>query len=160
MSSTPRSVATWCPPGRWPDAQAIRMSLNGHDRQALAKIEETLAGTDPQFAARLSAFARLADEGAMPEREQISEDRRRGTGSAQRSLRPGQPGARKLMCWIAAAVAVAITLAVICVVLGSGHPGSTGACTEWQGLACARPAAPSAPPAPAGQNGRAPSLTP
>lgn len=136
------------------------MSLNGHDRQALAKIEETLACTDPQFAARLSAFARLADEGAMPEREQITGDRRRGTGSAQRSLRRGQPGARRLMYWIAVAMAVAITLAVICAVLVSGHPGSTGACTEWQALACTRPAAPLAAPAPAGQNGSAPSLTP
>ncbi|HEY5019320.1 MAG TPA: DUF3040 domain-containing protein [Streptosporangiaceae bacterium] len=136
------------------------MSLNGHDRQALAKIEETLADTDPQFAARLSAFARLADGGAMPERERIRRDRQRGTGSALCGLRPGQPGARRLMYWIAVAMAVAITLAVISAALASGHGGTKGACAEWQGLACARQAAPSAPPAPAGQNGSAPALTP
>jgi hypothetical protein len=139
----------------------ITVSLNAHDKQALAQIEEALADTDPQFTARLSAFSRLAADEAMPERERIRGDRQHAIGSALCRLRPGQPGARRLMYyWTAVAMAVAITLAVICAALVSGHAGSGGACTERQGLVCVRQAAPSAPPAPSGRKGGAPSLTP
>jgi hypothetical protein len=136
------------------------VSLNAHDRHALARIEEELAESDPRFAARLSAFARLADGGAMPERERIRESRQ---SVARRVLRgpcsPGCPGARRPMYWIAVAMALAVTLAVISAALVSGNTGAKGACAEWQGLVCTRQAAPSAP-APAGQEDRAPSRTP
>lgn len=136
-----------------------RLSLNAHDRQALARIEEELGGGDPKFAARLSAFSRLADGEAMPERERISEARQPVIGRALCGLRPGRPGARKLMYWAAVAMAISITLAVISFALVSGHSGTKGACTGWQGGACARQAAPSAP-APSGQEGHAPFLAP
>lgn len=123
------------------------MSLSARDRHLLAQIEEEIAGADPRFAARLSAFARLADGGAMPERERIREPRR----LAARPVRGG------LMRWIAVAMAVAVTLAVISAALVGGRTGGKGACAEWQGLVCTRQAAPSAP---AGQKDRAPSLAP
>lgn len=135
------------------------LSLNAHDRQALAQIEEELGGDDPKFAARLSAFSRLADGEAMPERERIREARRPVMSPALCGLHPGQPGARKLMYWAAVAMAVAVTLAVISFALVSGHSGTKGACTGWQAGACARQAAPSAP-APSGQKGGAPFLAP
>lgn len=138
----------------------IKVSLNAHDRQALAQIEEALACTDPKFTARLSAFSRLADGGEMPERERIRGGRQRGTGSALCGPRPVQPGAHRLMYWIAVAVAVAITLAVISAALVSGQAGTKGACAQWQGLTCVRRAVPATPPAPAGQQGSAPSLAP
>lgn len=135
------------------------MSLNAHDRQALAQIEEELGGGDPKFAARLLAFSRLADGEAMPESEQIPGARRPAIGPALRGLRPGQPGARRLMYWAAVALVVAVTLAVISFALASGQGGTRGVCTGWPAGSCARQAAPSAP-APSGQKGLAPFLAP
>ena len=95
--------------------------MNAHDRQALARIEETLADADPQFAARMSAFSRLTDDEAVPEREQIRGNVRHAVGLGRWGPRFGQPGARGLAYWIAVALAVAITLAVISAAIF--HPG-------------------------------------
>lgn len=135
------------------------MSLNAHDRHALAQIEEELAGGDPKFAAKLSAFSRLADGEAMPESERIRQARRRVTVPAFRGLRRGQPGRpRLLLYWIVVALAVAVTLAVIGVSLVFGNTGSKGACTGWQTGACRT--AHSAPPAPSGHHGHTTPLVP
>jgi hypothetical protein len=131
----------------------IRLSLNAHDRQALARIEETLADTDPRFAARLSAFARLADAGAMPGREELRQDSPHGGGSALRGLCSGQPAKARLMYWIAVALAVAGTLAVVFGVLVGGHAAAQRTCTGWQAVACGRKTPPSAPASPAHKGG-------
>jgi hypothetical protein len=138
----------------------IRVSLNPRDRHALAQIEERLADADPRFAARLSAFARLADGGVMPERERIRESRRPVAGRLLRGRRaPGRPGARRPMYWIAVALATAVTIAGIAAALVSGNTGTKGACANWQGLACTRQVTPPAP-GPAGEKGRTTSLSP
>ncbi|MGH3282091.1 MAG: DUF3040 domain-containing protein [Trebonia sp.] len=136
------------------------MSLNAHDRHALAQIEEDLVGGDPKFAAKLSGFSRLADGEEMPESERIRQARRHVVGPALRGLRPGRPGAPRLMYWIAVAMAVALTLAVICFALVLGNTGGKAACTGWQVGACARRSAPSAPAVPSGHKDRVPSFTP
>lgn len=133
------------------------LSLNAHDRLALAQIEEELAGADPKFAAELSAFSRLTDGEAMPERERIRQARRHGIGPGFRGPRPGRPAAARLMYWIAVAMAVAITLAVIGFALTLGSMGASGACAGWQEGACARGSTPSAPAVPSGHQDRAPS---
>lgn len=121
------------------------MTLNAHDRRVLAQIEEAVAGNDPRFAASLSAFDRLADGGVMPERERI----RPGTRSADRPGRRRPPFRRpemnKLMYWIAVAMAVSITLAVIVFVLVNGHSGGKEACAAWQAGICVKQSAPSVP---------------
>jgi hypothetical protein len=135
------------------------VSLNAHDRQALAQIAEALASTDPRFAATMSALSRLAVGGAMPERERISEPERPVMRPVL-GLRPGQPGARRWTYWIAVAMAVAVTLAMISTALVRGSTGGSGACAQWEGLACVRQAAHSTPPAPSGRGARDPSLAP
>lgn len=134
------------------------MSLSAHDRQALARIEETLADADPQFAARMSAFSRLAGDKAVPERERICGSMWRAIGSGRWGLRFSQSGARKVSYWIAVAVAVAITLAVISAALVSGHADTKDTCAERHDVACAGQATPSAPHALSGQKGSVPFL--
>lgn len=135
------------------------MSLNAHDRQALARIEEELEDADPQFAANLSAFWRLADGEAMPEREEIHGTRRPVIVPALCVRRPGRPRARLLVYAIAIAMAVSITLAVISVALVTGRGGGKDACPQWGAIACVKQTMPSAP-APSGHNTHAPSLLP
>ena len=102
------------------------LSLNAHDRQVLALIEEELAGADPRFAAKLSAFSRLT-EGAMPERERIRGRRRRPVGAPSAGgpsvcgLRPGRQASYKFVYWIAVAMALSVSLAMIYFALISGH---------------------------------------
>ena len=119
------------------------MSLNARDRQALSLIEEELASSDPRFASRLSAFARLADGEGMPARERIRPDKR--IGAFFRS--------RRCLCWTAGAVWLAVSLALIVVALVLSHISTPSACAQWQGLVCAQRSAPSAPRAPGGHGG-------
>lgn len=139
------------------------MSLNAHDRQVLALIEEELAGADPRFAAKLSAFSRLA-EGAMPERERIRGRRRRPVGAPSVGapspagpsvcgLRPGRQASYKFIYWIAVAMALSVSLAMIYFALISGHargkPRAIGSTVRRTALWA---------PAHSGQYGRIPSL--
>jgi hypothetical protein len=144
----------WYPPGHWPDRKVSGLSLNAHDRQALARIEEALAGADPQLAAKLSSFSRLVDDGEMPERERIRQARRSVMSPADGGRRLRQPGAYRVVYWVAMAVAMCLTLAGVSFALASGHPNSKGACAGWQVGTCAKQAAPS------GSKGQLSSLTP
>lgn len=117
------------------------MSLSAHDQRVLAQIEEAVAGNDPRFAASISAFGRLAD-GVMPERERIRPCQ----------WPPAEPGRRrldrnKLMYWLAVAMAVSITIAVIAFALASGHAGTRETCAKWQAGVCVQQIP---PPVPAG----------
>lgn len=108
----------------------VVLSLNAHDRQVLALIEEELAGADPRFVAKMSAFSRLA-EGAMPERERICVRRRPYVaGPSICGLPPGRRASYKVFYWIAVAMALTVSLAMLYFALISGHakgkPRSTG----------------------------------
>jgi hypothetical protein len=59
------------------------MSLSAWEQQALDSIKNGLAGSDPELAALLSAFNRLASDGEMLDRERIKTGSRR----AMRRLR-------------------------------------------------------------------------
>jgi hypothetical protein len=151
--STGKHRSTPGPRGRQPDRKVTALSLNAHDRQALALIEERLAGTDPPFAAKLSAFSRLA-EGAMPERERIRRRRRRpAAGTSVCGLRPGRRASYKLAYWIAVAMALSVSLAMIYLALTAGHakskPGPIGNAVKRTALWT---------PARPGQYNRTPSL--
>ncbi|MGH3165906.1 MAG: DUF3040 domain-containing protein [Trebonia sp.] len=130
------------------------MSLNAHDKQALARIEDALASADPQFAARLSAFSRLADAGVMPERERIRGDRLRAVAGAILAMGTGGRETRGLIRWIAVAMWVSISLALISIAIVLGHAGPQTGCPVWQTAACARPSTHSAPPAHSAQRSR------
>lgn len=117
------------------------MSLSAHDRHELDLIEEALAGTDPRFAAKLSAFSRLADGEAMPERERIRAQRQHAAGRAWAGARRGHRG-MPAGGWITIAAWLLISLALVSAALAFGHPGSTAECAQWQGLVCVRHAVP------------------
>jgi len=53
------------------------MSLSAWEQQALDSIKNGLAESDPELAALLSAFNRLASDGEMPDREKINAGSRR-----------------------------------------------------------------------------------
>lgn len=110
------------PRGRPSDGKVVVLSLNAHDRHVLALIEEELAGADPRFVAKMSAFSRLA-EGAMPERERIRVRRRRPyvAGPSICGLPPGRQASYKVFYWIAVAMALTVSLAMIYFALISGH---------------------------------------
>lgn len=140
------------------------LSLNAHDRHELSLIEEALAGTDPRFAAKLSAFSRLANGEAMPERERIRAGRQHPAGRAVRGLRPGQPGTLR---WISVAVWLLISIALLSTALALGDTGTSAPCARWQGLVCTRQRTPRVPRvrpgrvgAPAGRGGAARSPAP
>jgi DUF3040 family protein len=99
------------------------MSLNAHDKHALDKIEERLADTDPRFAARLSAFSRLADGSTMPERERIRPGPKRTFGRSGR------------LAWATVAGWLVISLGLIAVALIASH--TDGGCKQGQAASCA-----------------------
>jgi Protein of unknown function (DUF3040) len=53
------------------------MSLSAWEQQALDSIKDGLAGSDPDLAALLSAFTRLASGEEMPDSEKIQAGSRR-----------------------------------------------------------------------------------
>jgi hypothetical protein len=130
------------------------VSLSAHDKEALDLIEEGLAGSDPRFAAKLSAFSQLTDGGEMPARERI---RAAGRPAAFRGLlfRDSRPGRRtrprRPLYWVTVAVWLSISVTMIAVALVLSH-SSAATCARGQGTGCANRSAPSAPRVPAGQN--------
>jgi type VI protein secretion system component VasF len=58
------------------------MSLSPREQEALSRIENGLAGSDPELAGRLATFTRLTSGEAMPAREEMQT----GTRRARRPL--------------------------------------------------------------------------
>lgn len=130
------------------------MSLTTREEQALAGIENRLAGSDPKLAALLVTFARLNSGEAMPDREDVREDVRMQGRWTYRVFRR----ARRLLAAYAGLtqamvllwVLVAVGLIAVGVALSGVGPGA--ACARSWPVACAvpapahvaRPAAPSA----------------
>jgi len=130
------------------------MSLSAWEQQALDSIKDGLAGSDPDLAALLSAFTRLASGEEMPDGEKI----RAGSRRAWRRLRRARwrctmrkicqrLGIQRavLLLWLlitAAMIAVALTLNA-----GGGH----GTCTQTAAMICIRPAPAHSPGSPSEQ---------
>lgn len=125
------------------------MSLSAWELQALESIKNGLAGSDPELAALLSAFNRLASDEEMPDREKVPARSRRAFRRLRRarwrsSLRRvcRRLGFRRavVLLWLltsAALVAVALALSA-----GGGHV----TCTEPAGMVCVgSPPGPSTP---------------
>jgi MFS family permease len=66
------------------------MSLSPKEQQALASMEEGLAGSDPKLASLLATFARLASDEEMPVREKIRASRHRATRRPHRNQSQSQ----------------------------------------------------------------------
>jgi hypothetical protein len=119
------------------------MSLSAWEQQALDSIKDALSGSDPELAALLSAFTRLASGEQMPDSEKIRADSRRALRRLRRAW--WRPNVRRvcrrlglqraaLLLWLlstAAMIAVALVLSA-----GGGH----GPCTETAAVVCVDPA--------------------
>jgi hypothetical protein len=126
------------------------MSLSAWEQQTLDSIKEGLAGSDPQLAALLSAFARLASAEEMPVQETIPAGSRRTLRWALRIRTPrklrhrcqagtcGHPrpmlGRVKLQ-WVVLLLWLVITVVMVTVVLTISHGGGQETCTgSWSTL--------------------------
>src|SRR5215467_7013959 len=70
-------------------------SLSPKEQQALASIEDGLAGSDPKLASLLATFARLASGEEMPVREKIRAIRHRATRRPHRNQSQRRSNARR-----------------------------------------------------------------
>ena len=125
------------------------MSLSPKEQQALAFMEDGLAGTDPELASLLATFARLASDEEMPVREKIRATRHRARrrphrnqsqrrGNARRDarrlcLRLGWPQTM-LLLWLA------VTIALVAVALMINRGSRNGPCAESRPMVCAQQA--------------------
>jgi len=119
------------------------MSLSAWEQQALDSIKDGLAGSDPELAALLSAFTRLASGEEMPGREKA----RAGSRRALRRLRRARwrSTARRVCRRLALQQAVLLlwlltTAAMIAVALALSAGGDHGTCTETAAMICISPA--------------------
>ena len=120
------------------------MSLSSWEQQALESIKNGLTGSDPELAALLSAFNRLASDEEMPDREKTRAGSRRAfqrfprarwRASLRRARRRlGVQGIVLLLLWLMT------TAALIAVALALGAVGNGGTCTETAAMICAGPA--------------------
>jgi len=119
------------------------MSLSAWEQQALESIKDGLAGSDPDLAALLFAFTRMASGEEMPDREKI----RAGTRRARRLRRTARRrfsvrrvmggvcrrldiGRAALLLWLL------MTAALLAVALALNGSGEHGACAETAGMIC------------------------
>jgi hypothetical protein len=105
------------------------MSLSAWEQQALDSIRNGLAGSDPELAALLSAFDRLASDAEMPDREKMQTGSRRALRRLHRvrlhaRLRRARQrlGSRRsaLLLWLMT-TAVLIAAIVVALNVGGGH---------------------------------------
>ena len=123
------------------------MSLSAKEQQALASIEDGLAGSDPKLASLLATFTRLASDEEMPVRAGIRATRHRATrrrhrhqsqrrGNARREV--PRPGPRlgwqqtMLLLWLA------VTIALVAVALILNRDSRNGQCSESWPMVCAQ----------------------
>ena len=101
------------------------MSLSAREQQALDSIQDGLAGSDPQLAALLTTFTRLASEEAMPVQEDILVGSRR------------KPHHRPGLQWGILALLFVIVGTLITVALVLSHSGGgQGTCTGSWAVVC------------------------
>ena len=120
------------------------MSLSAWEQQALESIGNGLAGSDPELAALVSAFNRLASDEEMPDREKTRAVSRRAFRRLRRARwrshlrrarqRLGVPGIVLLLAWLLT------TAALIAVALAFTVGGNRGTCTETAAIMCVGPA--------------------
>jgi Protein of unknown function (DUF3040) len=119
------------------------MSLSAWEQQALDSIKDGLAGSDPELAALLSAFTRLASDEEKPDREKT----RAGSRRALRRLRRARRRSSLRRAWqrlgfqqAALLLWLLTTAAMIAVALALNAGGGHGTCTETAAMICIDPA--------------------
>ena len=127
------------------------MSLSAREQQALDSIKNDLSGSDPELAALLSAFNRLASDEEMPNREKIHAGSRRALRRLRRARKRSslRRACRRLglqravmLLWLLTTAA----LIAVAVALNSG--GGPGTCAETVPIACIGPSPEHSPGSP------------
>jgi hypothetical protein len=130
--------------------EGLPMSLSAWEQQALESIKDSLADSDPELAALLTTFARLASAEEMPVQETILAGSRRALRWAPRTRSPRKPRHRRRagtcgrshplpghvkLQWALLLLWFVITIAMITVALILSNSGSKGTCTgSWPTL--------------------------
>jgi hypothetical protein len=123
------------------------MSISEREQQALGSIEEDLAGSVPELAAKLAMFTRLTAGEAMPPRERVSRPARASpaspaTAGASRGSARAWPRRRRLTVW--RLTAMVVVLAILALAFATSHGASHDICTVTGAAACRQ--APAHPP--------------
>ncbi|HEU5384567.1 MAG TPA: hypothetical protein VFV73_01555 [Streptosporangiaceae bacterium] len=123
------------------------MSISEREQQALGSIEQDLAGSVPELAAKLAVFTRLTAGEAMPPRDRVwrparMSPARPATASASRGSARAWPWLRRRTVWRLVALAVVLALLVLAFV--SSHGVGHGICAVTGTTACRQ--APAPPP--------------
>ena len=123
------------------------MSISEREQQALVSIEEDLAGSVPELAAKLAVFTRLAAGEAMPPRERVWRPVRTSpaspaTASASRGSARAWLRLRRRTVW--RLMALVVVLAILVLAFVSSHGASHGICAVTGTTACRQ--APAPPP--------------
>ena len=126
------------------------MSLSAQEQQALVSITDRLAGSDPELAALLTGFTRLASGQEMPQRERIRagsrpaircSGRQRQRRRVEKVRRPAGPVSRRLgLQWAGLLLSLLTAVTVIAVTMAVNHGKSQGACATFWNPACANSA--------------------
>lgn len=130
------------------------MSLSAWEQEALESIKNGLAGSDPELAALLFAFSRLASDEEMPDTEKTPAGSRRAFRRLRRARwrsslrrachRLGFQRTALLLLW------PLITAALIAVALALNIGGNRGTCTETAAMICVSQAPGRSPGSPSG----------
>jgi hypothetical protein len=130
------------------------MSPDAWEQQALDSIRNGLAGSDPQLAALLTAFTRLASGEEMPVREGLGARPLRAVRRSRRKRRHAHRGPVRRFCRrlgverVALLLWLLITVGLITTAVTLSRSGSQSACMErWPGI-CADAAPAHSSPAP------------
>ena len=123
------------------------MSIREREQKALGSIEEDLAGSVPELAAKLAVFTRLAAGEAMPPRERVwrparTSPARPATASASGGSARAWLRLRKRTVW--RLVALVVTLALLALAFVSSHGAGHDICAVTGTTACRQ--APAPPP--------------
>ena len=131
------------------------MSISEREQHVLDSIEEGLAGSGPELAAKLAVFARLSAGEPMPPRERVWRPTRAPApfpvraGAAPEIARPRRRFSRRTAWRL---LLFAVTLAFLALAVACSHGAGKGICTVSRTAACQR----AQPPAPSpGQSGAA-----
>jgi Protein of unknown function (DUF3040) len=110
-------------------SEGLAMSLSAWEQQTLDSIGDDLAGSDPQLAALLTTFTRLASAEEMPVRETIVSGRSR------------RIAVHLKLQWVMLLLWLLITVAMVTVALTLTHGGGPGTCTGSWSTLCSHSAA-------------------
>ena len=125
------------------DGGISAMSLNAWEQQALDSIKDGLTGSDPELAALLSAFTRLASGEDMPDREKTRAGSRRSLRRLRRArMRANVRRVWQRLCFQRAALLLCLltSAALIAVALALPAGGDHATCAETWAMVCTGPA--------------------